>query len=115
LNRIGILVASLSFVLFAVRAQGEDASSAPAAFEFNVQIVKDGAVIDTVHVPAGGRIDISGAFQSRQAIGKDGTTTTTIIPNVPLVATVAGQPFMLSQSDQLILTRTRVEQDPVGK
>jgi hypothetical protein len=105
LNRIGILVATLGFILFAGPSHAEDRSTARPAFDYHVQIIRDGAVIDTVHIPQGSTIEVTGA----RTIGNDRTGITTFTGDASLVAIIGGQQVMTLQGDQLILTRTPIE------
>jgi hypothetical protein len=115
LNRTGILVASLSFVLFAGSAQADAGSAAPADFDTNVQIVRDGTVIATVHMPPGGKLEFPGGTRGIQAFAKDGSRTMTFTNDAPFVATVVGQRFAMMQGDQVILIQTPVERTSVEK
>jgi hypothetical protein len=115
LNRIGILVASLSFVLFAGSAQADAGSAAPADIDTNVQIVRDGTVIATVHMLPGEKLEFPGGTRGTPAFAKDGSRTMTFTNDAPFVATVVGQRFAMMQGDQVILIQTPVERTSVEK
>jgi hypothetical protein len=110
LNRIRILFASLGLVLFAGSAQAQDAPAGGATFDFNVQIVRDSTVIETVHVSRGATMQFPGGTSAIHTWGKDGTPTMTLTGNASIVATIAGQEITLLKGDQLLFIRTPLAQ-----